>query len=210
MFKFVDRTFNLNVRTSIAILEFFLARMVPGLFVHFEMVPDRFPEQLRSVVAKFPAGSLQLEVGIQSFNPEVGKLISRRQDFEKVKENLTFLRAETGAYVHADLIVGLPGENIESFARGFNTLVALDPQEIQVGMLKRLKGTPIVRHDAEFKMVYAEDPPYQVLSTSELSFTQVQEMSRFARFWDLVANSGNFLASKPLLWSGTTPFAGFF
>jgi radical SAM superfamily enzyme YgiQ (UPF0313 family) len=136
-FKFVDRTFNLNLRTATKILQFFLDRMVPGLFVHFEMVPDRFPKQLREVVAQFPPGSLQFEVGIQSFNPKVGELISRRQDFLKIAENLSFLRRETGVYVHADLIAGLPGEDIESFGRGFDTLVALDPHEIQVGILKR-------------------------------------------------------------------------
>jgi hypothetical protein len=75
-FKFVDRTFNLNVATSKAILEFFLARYQPGHFFHFEMIPDRLPESLREVIAKFPPGALQFEVGVQTFNEEVGALIS--------------------------------------------------------------------------------------------------------------------------------------
>jgi hypothetical protein len=209
-FKFVDRTFNLNVRTSIAILRFFLERMEPGLFVHFEMVPDRFPPQLREVVREFPAGSLQFEVGIQTFDPAVSAHISRRQDVAKIAENLTFLRQSTGVYIHADLIAGLPGENMESFASGFDKLVALDPHEIQVGILKRLRGTPIVRHGQEFRMVYNEEPPYEILSTRDMSFEDLQRMGRFARYWDLVSNSGNFPVSKRLLWEGSqSPFAAF-
>ncbi len=147
-FKFVDRTFNLNIATSKAILEFFLARHQPGHFYHFEMIPDRLPAELREVIAKFPPGTLQFEVGIQTFNPEVGTLISRRQNYERLADNFNFLRRETGVHIHADLIVGLPGETLESFAAGFDRLIALGPQEIQVGILKRLRGTPIVRHDA--------------------------------------------------------------
>jgi radical SAM superfamily enzyme YgiQ (UPF0313 family) len=142
-FKFVDRTFNLNLMVSRAILQFFLARMRPGLFVHFEMVPDRLPEALRAVIAQFPAGSLQFEVGVQTFDEQTSRNISRRQDHAKLAENLTWLRSHTGVHVHADLIVGLPGEDLASFARGFDRLVALGPQEIQVGILKRLRGTPL-------------------------------------------------------------------
>ena len=209
-FKFVDRTFNLNIRSSRDILSFFLDRMESGLFVHFEMVPDRFPEALREVVKRFPPGSLQLEIGVQTFNPEVSANISRRQDLAKLRENLRFLRAETTAHLHVDLIVGLPGEDIESFGQGFDQLVALDPQEIQVGILKRLRGTPICRHDAEFAMQYSEDPPYEILSTSKLSYLEIQRLSRFARYWDLVANSGNFASSRALIWSGAeSPFWAF-
>ncbi len=209
-FKFVDRTFNLNLRTATKILQFFLDRMEPGLFVHFEMVPDRFPKQLREVVAQFPPGSLQFEVGIQSFNPQVGELISRRQDFVKIGENLSFLRRETGVYVHADLIAGLPGEDIESFGRGFDTLVALDPHEIQVGILKRLRGTPIVRHDLEWGMRYSEEPPYEVLQTKLMDFSTLQKMRRFAKFWDLVANSGNFRNTRVEIWrEAESPFHSF-
>lgn len=209
-FKFVDRTFNLNMKTSLTILNFFLERMEPGLFVHFEMVPDRFPTQLREVVAKFPPGSLQLEIGVQTLNPEVSANISRRQDVPKLKENIAYLRGETTAYLHIDLIVGLPGESIESFGRGFNEIIGLNPHEIQVGILKRLRGTPIKRHDDEYLMRFSDEPPYEVLQTRDVSFKELQQMGRFARYWDLVANSGNFLESRPLLLaSGPTPFDAF-
>ena len=210
LFKFVDRTFNLNLKIGRSILEFFLERWQPGLFLHFEMIPDRLSEGLWEVIRRFPAGGLQFEVGIQTFNEDVSGRISRRQDNAKVEENLRFLREETGVHVHADLIVGLPGEDIESFGAGFDRLVGLGPQEIQVGILKRLRGTPIVRHDVEWGMVYSPHAPYEVLATKVMDFGMLQRMRRFGRYWDLVANSGNFVATTPLLWSGgRSPFGSF-
>ncbi|PYJ06760.1 MAG: B12-binding domain-containing radical SAM protein, partial [Verrucomicrobia bacterium] len=209
-FKFVDRTFNLNVNVSRAILEFFLERYQPGHFVHFEMIPDRLPEALRSVIARFPTGALQFEVGIQTFNEEVAVLIKRRQNYQRLADNFRFLRQQTGVYIHADLIAGLPGETVESFAGGFDRLVGLGPHEIQVGILKRLRGTPIVRHDNEWQMVYNPHPPYEVLQNKLIDFASMQQLKRFARYWDLVGNSGNFVATTPLIWSGgNSPFRAF-
>ena len=208
-FKFVDRTFNLNLQTSRAILEFFWERYEPGMFLHFEMIPDRLPDGLRELIRKFPPGALQFEVGIQSFNPEVCGRISRRQDIRKAEENLRFLRDQTGVHVHVDLIVGLPGETVESFAAGFDRLVALRPQEIQVGLLKRLRGTPIIRHDAPWGMVYSPNPPYEILQTGVIDFATMQRLRRFARYWDMVSNSGNFVESSPLIWADGSPFARF-
>lgn len=198
-FKFVDRTFNLHLPTSRAILKFFLDRWRPGLFVHFEMVPDRLPEGLREWIAKFPPGALQFEVGIQTLNPTVESLISRRQNHTHLTANLEWLRQHSGVHVHADLIAGLPGETLESFARGFDQLVALGPQEIQVGILKRLRGTPIVRHDSEWGMVYSPKPPYEILQNQLLDFATLSKVRRFARFWDLFANSGNFPEARSWL-----------
>jgi radical SAM superfamily enzyme YgiQ (UPF0313 family) len=208
-FKFVDRTFNLNIATSKALLEFFLARHQPGMFFHFEMIPDRLPAELRAVIAKFPPGSLQFEVGIQTFNPEVGTHISRRQNYERLADNFQFLRRETGVHIHADLIVGLPGETMESFAAGFDKLIALGPQEIQVGILKRLRGTPIVRHDAEWQMTYAAHTPYEILQNKLLDFATMQRLRRFAKYWDLVGNSGNFVETVKLIWRNDSPFKNF-
>ena len=209
-FKFVDRTFNLNLPTSRAILEFFLARLRPELFLHFEMIPDRLPEALREVIVRFPPGSLQFEIGIQTFNPAVAERISRRQDLVRLEDNLGFLRRGTGVHIHADLIAGLPGEDLASLGAGFDRLVALQPHEIQLGILKRLRGTPIVRHDDAWGMVYHEEPPYEVLRTRHLTFEELQGLRRFARAWDLLVNSGNFLETASLLWRSTpSPFAGF-
>ncbi len=208
-FKFVDRTFNLNVATSKAILEFFLDRHRPGNFYHFEMIPDRLPAELREVIARFPPGTLQFEVGIQTFNPEVGALISRKQNYGRLADNFNFLRRETGVHIHADLIVGLPGETLESFAAGFDKLIALNPQEIQVGILKRLRGTPIIRHDSEWQMIYSANPPYEILQNKLVDFATMQGLRRFARYWDLTGNSGNFLESTPLIWRDSSPFHSF-
>jgi radical SAM superfamily enzyme YgiQ (UPF0313 family) len=204
-FKFVDRTFNLNVHTSRAILEFLLERHRPGLFFHFEMVPDRLPEGLREIIVRFPPGALQFEVGVQTFNTEVAERISRRQNYNRLEDNFRFLRGHTGVHIHADLIAGLPGESLESFAAGFDRLIALGPHEIQVGILKRLRGTPIVRHDAEWQMVYNPHPPYELLQNRLVDFLTMQRVRRFARYWDLVGNSGNFVETNPLIWSKPDP-----
>lgn len=209
-FKFVDRTFNLNLRVSQAILQFFLEHYSPDLFLHFEMIPDRLPDSLREMISRFPAGALQFEIGVQTFNDQVGELISRRQDNEKLADNFRFLRTKTGVHLHADLIVGLPGETIESFGLGFDKLLRLRPQEIQIGILKRLRGTPITRHDSEWEMIYSAAAPYEILSTKLVSFEQMQRMRRFAKYWDLIGNSGNFLESRELLWGGeSSPFKEF-
>jgi radical SAM superfamily enzyme YgiQ (UPF0313 family) len=209
-FKFVDRTFNLNLNTSRAILEFFLQRLRPGLFLHFEMIPDRLPIELREIIAKFPPGTLQFEVGIQTFNDEVSNRIKRRQNVARLTDNFQYLRSQTGIHIHADLIAGLPGETLDSFAAGFDRLIALGPQEIQVGILKRLRGTPIVRHDSDFAMRYSAEPPYEILQNNTLDFPTLQRLRRFARFWDLIGNSGNFVETTPLIWcKGNSPFRSF-
>ena len=200
-FKFVDRTFNLNLATSRRILQFFLDRLSPELFVHFEMIPDRLPAELRELIAQFPAGTLQFEVGIQTFDREVEARISRRQNHDRLADNFHWLRQHSGVHLHADLIVGLPGETLESFGRGFDRLIDLRPQEIQVGILKRLRGTPIIRHDAEWQMIYNPHPPYEVLSTRTMNFGTLARLRRFAKFWDIFGNSGNFVESLPLLWA---------
>jgi len=158
------------------------------------------PEALREIIARFPPGALQFEVGIQTFNDVVGGLIKRRQDYGRLTDNFQFLRRETGAHIHADLIVGLTGETVESFAAGFDRLIALGPQEIQVGILKRLRGTPIVRHDAAWQMIYNPQPPYDILQNRLIDFATMQRLRRFARYWDMVGNSGNFIGSAPLIW----------
>ena len=208
-FKFVDRTFNLKVDFSVRILQFFLDRMAPDLFVHFEVVPDSLPDRLKALIAQFPAGSLQFEVGIQSFNLEVQQRISRRQDNDKTAENLRWLVGESQAHVHADLIFGLPGETLESFADGFDRLHGLGPHEIQFGILKRLRGTPITRHTANFAMRYDPQTPYTILQTSTIDFATMQRIQRFARYWELVANSGRFAQALTLLLTPGSAFGHF-
>ena len=208
-FKFVDRTFNLKLENSLRILQFFLERLSDDLFVHFEVVPDHLPERLKEMIARFPPGVLQFEVGIQSFNEDVQRRISRKQDNAKTETNLRWLVRESGAHLHADLIFGLPGETLESFAAGFDRLYALGPHEIQLGILKRLRGTPIARHTAEHGMVYDEAAPYTVRRTGVVDADTLQGFMRLARYWDLIANSGRFGRTLPLLLQGPSAFIAF-
>jgi hypothetical protein len=157
---------------------------------------------------RFPPGRLQFEVGVQTFNPETQALISRRQDNEQAEANLRWLRLHSQAHIHADLIIGLPGEDMESFGGGFDRLCALGPQEIQVGILKRLRGAPIARHSEAFAMRYNPLPPYEILANDRIDFETMRRLSRFARYWDLVANSGRFPQALPLL-LGEAPFTRF-
>ena len=210
-FKFVDRTFNLKIDNSVRILQFFLDRIAeqPDIFVHFEVVPDSLPNRLKALIAQFPAGALQFEVGIQSFHPDVQQRVSRKQDNDKTAENLRWLVGESRAHVHADLIFGLPGETLASFADGFDRLYELAPHEIQFGILKRLRGTPITRHTAEFAMVYDPQTPYTILQNSTVDFATLQRVKRFARYWDLVANSGRFSSGLKLLLKPESAFHHF-
>lgn len=231
-FKFTDRTFNINTPYACELLQFFLDRLRPGLFLHFEMVPHLLPEYLKKLLVRFPPGAVQLEIGIQTLNPEVSLRISRthigestiqnqsqdkdskialkKKEILLAENNIRWIRENTGVHVHADLIVGLPGEDVESFARGFDTLLSWNPQEIQVGILKRLRGAPIDRHSEEWGMVYSPLPPYDVLKTSHIFYEEICGLKRFARFWDLIQNSGRFIQSSSLIWqSQGSAFAGF-
>jgi radical SAM superfamily enzyme YgiQ (UPF0313 family) len=202
-FKFVDRTFNLKVDTSAAILDFFLGKLdadpADPPFVHFELIPDHLPDRLRERIARFPAGSLQFEIGIQSWSADVQRNISRRQDNAAAEANLRWLRAHTQAHLHVDLIAGLPGEDLASFARGVDRLLLLAPHEIQLGLLKRLRGAPIARHTQAFALDFNPAPPYALRSSRDLSAEEVQRLARAAQLWDRVLNSGRFPRSAQLL-----------
>jgi len=191
-FKFIDRTFNLNIKTTMQIMQFFLDKMGDDLYLHFEVVPDHLPRKLKELLAQFPEGSLQFEVGIQTFNVDVQANINRKQNNPKSKENLMWLRDNTTAHIHADLIFGLPGETFDSFRDSFNQLYLCRPNEIQLGILKRLKGSPIIRHTEAFDLRFNPLPPFNILSTDRVDFATMQLVNRFARYWDMLGNSGRF------------------
>ncbi|UUO22238.1 DUF4080 domain-containing protein [Colwellia sp. M166] len=207
-FKFIDRTFNLNINTTMEIMQFFLDRMTDDLYLHFEVVPDHLPRKLKALLAQFPEGSLQFEIGIQTFNTEVQANISRKQNNAKSKENLLWLRDNTHAHIHADLIFGLPGETFDSFKDSFNQLYHCRPHEIQMGILKRLKGSPIIRHTESFDLRFNPLPPFNILSTDRVSFATMQRINRFARYWDMIGNSGRFKYALPYMLSDE-PFDDF-
>ena len=211
-FKFCDRSFNLDVPRAVGILAFFRERLPqhPGLFLHFEMLPDRFPAELRNALAAFPPRSLQLEIGLQSFHPAVLATIRRPQNLDRAADNLRFLREHTHAWLHTDLIAGLPGETPESFAAGFDRLVALGPHEIQLGILRKLPGAPLARHDDAFAMRYDPAPPYEVRSTRDWPADHLARIARFAHYWDAFVNSQRFIPAAPLIWRGAPSVFGAF
>ena len=203
-FKFLDRTFNVDDEAACRILEFFLARWREGLFLHFEMVPDRLSVRLRQLLATFPPGGVQLELGIQSFDPAVLAIIGRRMDVTAAADHLTWLRTQTGAHLHVDLIAGLPGETVAGFAAGFDRLWRLRPHEIQVGILKRLKGTPLA--EADHGLRFNPEPPYDLLAGPLWSFTEMQRLRRLARTVEVFANRGRFTGAFALLVGDASPF----
>jgi len=226
--KFLDRTFNLNIPNTpnipgmlsmpymdraAKIMEFFLERIeadaaatdLPDdtkgrpLCVHFEMVPSRFPQALKELLRRFPRGSLRLEIGIQTFNKETAALIHRAGNIAEELEVLEFLRRETNAILHVDLIAGLPGEDIASFGAGFDRLWQLMSKnssgagfEIQLGILKCLPGTPIAGHNETHKMLYSVEPPYEVIETGAIPAAELDRIKNFARFWEVIVNRNPF------------------
>jgi len=207
-FKFIDRTFNLNIKNAMRILDFFLEKD-EAFTTHFE-VPDNFPEPLKEKIKLFPKHSLQLEVGIQTLKKEIAKNIKRNLNIPKIEKNIEFLETETNAHIHLDLIIGLPGESLESFGENLDKLCEISTSEIQVGILKKLSGTTLDRHDIEHGMVYTDIPPYDILSNDLIPFKKMQHMKRFARYWDIVYNSGNFKQSFVLMTENRSVYESFY
>ena len=206
-FKFLDRTFNLNINRAKRIMGFFLERINDRPFcVHFEMVPSRFPESLKELLCRFPAGTLRLELGIQTFNTKTRALLQISGNIDEGLKTLEFLREKTNAILHVDLIAGLPGEDFASFRNGFDRLMVSGANfEIQLGILKCLPGTPISRHNEAYKMKYSAVPPYEVIETGALSATEMDRIKNFARFWELIVNRASFPALIPVLLAAGKP-----
>jgi hypothetical protein len=203
-FKFVDRA--LHIAVSAELLNYFLAKYEPGMFLHFELITDRLPAHLFDILARFPPGVVQIEAGIQTLNPDVAAMIGRKQNIEKALLTLKRLREHTGVHIHSDLVIGLPGEDMQSLAQGFDRLILSGVQEIQVGILKRLGDAPISRHDGPWEMVYNKEPPYDILQNRLIDFFTMQRLKRFSRFFDIIYNSGNFSALLSTIWKDSSPF----
>lgn len=192
-FKFLDRSFNAPAEHACAVLDFFRSRVTADTCLHVEIQPDRLHPDVLSRLADFPTGTLHLEVGIQTLTPHVAAAIGRSPDTARTLETLRVLTRETGATVHADLIFGLPGENEDTFARGFNTLVTVcDPPEVQVNWLKVLPGTRFAREAQRIGLAFNPEPPYELLRSDAMDFATLSRIQRFARCWELVHNRGHF------------------
>jgi hypothetical protein len=206
-FKLVDRSIAFAPGDEPwPLFPFFRERAADGLFLHLELNPDRVDDPLIGALAAFPAGTVQIEAGVQSFDRAVCARIGRRQDPDAAEAGIRRLIGETGVHVHADLIAGLPGEDAASFGRGFDRLLRTGVHEIQAGVLKLLRGTALRRDADHLGLVRRDTAPHDVLATAEIDFAGMQRLKRFARVVDLVLNSGNFPAAAPLLWTDTGPF----
>jgi radical SAM superfamily enzyme YgiQ (UPF0313 family) len=209
--KFVDRSFNFPEAHALELLDFCLARHRPGLVYHFEIVPDFLTPEFLERLSRFPADSLQLELGVQTLNEEVARRIERKLKKAQLLENLRFLKERTSAHLHVDLVAGLPGESLESLSAGFDQLMEFTPHELQLGILKRLRGASIRQHEAPWQMRFGPLPPYALLASHLLDFFAMQRLGRMTRFWDLFYNSRRFGASLSMLWeNGHSPFQEFF
>lgn len=201
VFKLIDRSFNACPDHAAQILQFFLENRREGMMLHLEWEPHLMPAKLEALLRAAPDGFFQLEAGVQTFTPAVAQRIHRQLMQEQVEQHIRLLSELPSVHLHADLIAGLPGETMESLAASFDRLHACHPHEIQLGILKKLRGAPIARHDEEFEMLYSEVPPYDVLQTSTLSFQQLQTIRRFARFWNITVNNGRFPRTAPHIWN---------
>ncbi|MBX6395555.1 MAG: B12-binding domain-containing radical SAM protein [Alicyclobacillaceae bacterium] len=176
--KFVDRTFNLNKHYALDIFRFLIEH--PGRTVfQFEITADILrPEIVEFLANEAPPGRFRFEIGVQSTNDETNRLVRRIQHFDRLKRTVVRLRDSGRVVQHLDLIAGLPREDYASFRRTFNDVYALEPDELQLGFLKMLRGTGLRARAKEFGYVFMDEPPYEILANDVLSFDDLRRLKR--------------------------------
>lgn len=213
--KFVDRTFNCRLPRAKAIVRMILELAAePAYFarhIHFEVAADLFDDELIRLFNRAPAGLFQLEIGIQSFYAPTLAAVHRASNLERCVQAISRLRAPDNVHIHADLIAGLPLENYATFSRSFNMLYALAPHDLQLGFLKLLKGAEMRgTADRETGYLYGDKPPYQVLRTPWISYSELEQLEDIAFCVERLHNSSRFTLSLPFLVKQfPTPFAFF-
>ena len=189
--KFVDRTFNCNFKFSTAIWEFLINSDTKTQF-HFEISADILKPQELEILRKAPKDRFQFEVGVQTTNDEVLRQINRFVNFSDIKEKVLELLAIKNIKQHIDLIAGLPGEDYASFKKSFNDVYSIGPEEIQLGFLKLLRGSSM-REEAElYDMKYSPYPPYEILSTKDISYDELLVLKKVEHMVDKYYNSQKF------------------
>ena len=199
--KLIDRTFNYNSHRAAEILKFILEKS-KSTCVHMELEPRILTDEILDILSTAPSGKFQIEMGIQSANPETLKAIGRSFDFEKTVKNINKLMSFKNIHIHLDLIAGLPYEDYESFSKSFDFVYKLRPNMLQLGFLKILKGTKI-SYDNHIKA--ASFPPYEVISTKWLSATDIIKLKLTEEAVETFYNSGAFSKTVEKL----TRFSGF-
>ena len=190
--KFVDRTFNCKHSHAMEIWKYILEHDNGITNFHFEISADLLKEEELSLMEKMRPGLIQLEIGVQSTNPETIKAIRRTMDFKKLSEIVDRIHCFENIHQHLDLIAGLPYENYESFRNSFNQVYALKPEQLQLGFLKVLKGSLMKEMAQEYGIFHKENEPYEVLSTKWLSYGEILKLKTVESMVEVYYNSGQF------------------
>ena len=190
--KFVDRTFNCNRKRAIDIWSYLVEHDNGITNFHFEISSDLLGEEELELFAKMRPGLIQLEIGVQSTNGETVDAIHRHMDLEKVFHYVDRVHALGNIHQHLDLIAGLPYENYERFGRSFDDLYAHEPDQLQLGFLKVLKGTVMEEEVKKYNILYRNQPPYEVLGTKWLSYNEIILLKGVEELVELYYNSGQY------------------
>ena len=190
--KFVDRTFNCKHSHAMEIWKYILEHDNGITNFHFEISADLLKEEELSLMEKMRPGLIQLEIGVQSTNPETIRAIRRTMDFERLSEIVNKVRSFGNIHQHLDLIAGLPYENYDSFRNSFNQVYALKPEQLQLGFLKVLKGSLMKEMAEEYGILHKEREPYEVLSTKWLSYGEILKLKTVESMVEVYYNSGQF------------------
>ena len=190
--KFVDRTFNCKHSHAMEIWKYILEHDNGITNFHFEISADLLKEEELSLMEKMRPGLIQLEIGVQSTNPDTIKAIRRTMDFERLSEIVNKIHSFGNIHQHLDLIAGLPYENYDSFRNSFNQVYALKPEQLQLGFLKVLKGSLMKEMEEEYGIVHKEKEPYEVLSTKWLSYGEILKLKTVESMVEVYYNSGQF------------------
>ncbi len=192
--KFVDRTFNLDEKRTRAIMEYILS-YPSQVKVHFEINGELFSDDMLEFLASVPPGRFNFEIGIQStFGPAL-QAVGRRQNWDRLSQNILKLGSAGNIHLHLDLIAGLPGENYTSFKDSFNMVYGLRPHMLQLGFLKVLKGSPLTQDLELYQYACQSHPPYQVISNRDLSFEDIITLTRIEELLGIYYNSQEMAAA---------------
>lgn len=193
--KFVDRTFNCNKTHAMEIWKYIKEHDNGITNFHFEISADLLDEEEIRFLASLRPGQIQLEIGVQSTNPETVAAIHRNMDFTRLSSNVMKIKEGNNIHQHLDLIAGLPFENYTSFERSFHQVYALKPDQLQLGFLKVLKGSLMEAESKNYGITYRNYPPYEVLYTNTLSFTEMLKLKGICEMVEIYYNSGQFTHS---------------
>ena len=208
--KFVDRTFNCKPSHAMEIWTYLMEHDNGVTNFHFEVAADLITEEELALFARMRKGLIQLEIGVQSTNEETICEIRRKMNFEKVAELVTKVREMGNIHQHLDLIAGLPEENYESFAKSFDDVFALRPEQLQLGFLKVLKGSYMYENRKSYGLVYRSEPPYEVLSTNWVSYDEMIRLKGIEQMVELYYNSHQYDRTLEAVLEGETSAFGFF